>query len=294
MKYGFFPRTFDLDTGGAGGVVVPPAGGTGDPWYKGTDERTVGAWQNNFPQHISDPKALSVAVTASYLEAQKLLGAPATELVRVPSKADDPAWATVHKRLGKPDTADAYVLKNKDGADFDKPFADAIRSAAFSLNLNSDAAQKFATEVAKISDGSRAEAQAQYDTKLAAEKQSLAASWGAHMETNKELARMGAKSLGLDAEMVTALEAVAGYAKLMTVLHGVGVRTSEGKLITGGKGNGGGDGTVPMTREQASARKSELYNDNDFVTRFNKGDAAAIREMNAIDVVITNSRMAGG
>ena len=81
---------------------------------------------------MTDPAALAAAVTTSYLNAQQLLGAPADQLVRMPTKPDDEAgWAALHKRMGKPDKAEDYILKTADGKDLDAPLADALRAAAF-------------------------------------------------------------------------------------------------------------------------------------------------------------------
>lgn len=298
-------RSFELsvcregDLGGSPPMAAPTPAPAPAPWYTGkADERTVGHWQNNFPQHVNDPAALAVAVTSSWQEAQKLIGAPAHEIVRLPTKADAPEWAAVHRRLGRPDDAAEYVLKNKDGADFDATFADQVRKTSHALNLSKDAAQKLAIEMDTFSAAQKASEKAAYDTAITAEREKLSASWGAHTETNKEVARTGLQNLFPNLsgdqirEAVNALEKSVGYYNLMESLHRVGVRTQEGRVITGAKSGGDGNGTTPLTRGQAQARKAELYGDNDFVTRFNKGDAGAIREMDAIDRILVNTAAA--
>lgn len=47
----------------------------------------------------------------SYINQGKLLGVPKDQLLRLPAAADDAAgWGEVHNRLGRPETADKYVL----------------------------------------------------------------------------------------------------------------------------------------------------------------------------------------
>ena len=129
-------------------VVTPPPAA---PWYQGKfDERTLGHVQNHFPQHLNDPAALAVAAVQSQLSAQKLLSAPPSELVRIPTKADDPLWNDVHKRLGRPDRPDEYVVKNAKGEDLDAPMAEWLRNTAHKLNLPKDAAPTLASELLKF------------------------------------------------------------------------------------------------------------------------------------------------
>lgn len=305
-RYWESPYAFNLDAGGTGGAGVaggaggttvgaPGAGGSGaggttpPPWYAGkADERTVATWQNNFPQHMTDPAALAAAVTASYLNAQQLLGAPADQLLRVPSRPDDqPAWDAFHKRLGKPDKAEDYVFKTADGKDLDASLAEALRAAAFKTHLPKDTAATMAAEVAKFEASRHTAAQADYDAKIAAERTALATNWGANAAVNKEMAKAGAKALGFDADMVDALEKVVGYSKLMEVFRGVGTKTSEGQFHLAPKGQGTAPGG-PMSVDQAKARKQELFADKAWAQKASNGGVAENRELLALDTIIAN------
>lgn len=302
MKYwlNFCARTFDAPTdGGAGGgdaaavAAAAAAAAAAGPWYKGkADDRIVGAWQNNFPQHVSDPAALAIAATTSWLEAQKALGVPADQILRVPTKDDDAAgWANVHKRLGRPDDAKDYVFKDAKGADLDPALTDFLRAAAHKANLSKSAAAQMASELVKFSETQTTNAQAEYDAKLAAGKTELAKNWGSNHAANMEVAKTGATALGVDREMVISLEQTFGYAKVMEMFRNVGSKTSEGKFVDPGKG-GGNNGGGPMTLQQAIAKKDELFADQAWMARMAKNDRAAMRELEQIEHIMAASMAA--
>lgn len=295
----FFQRTFDTAGGGApaGGAPAPaapaapapaaapaaPAGDTG-PWYKGTDDRIVGTWQNTFPQHINDPKELAKAATTSWLEAQKLLGAPADQLIRMP-RSDDPAgMAALHKRLGRPDAATDYALKDHKGADLDPTTAEAFRNAAHKANLSKEAAATLAAEMAKFGEAQAANAQAEYDGKIAQAKTELVKNWGSNFAPFKEMAKAGAAALGFDREMVDALEKTVGYAKVMEALRKVGATTKEGQFVNGGQHGQAVGGA--MTLEQAKAKLADLRADASWRTRFYNNEAGAKRELEQLEHII--------
>jgi hypothetical protein len=304
MKFDFFPRVFEVPTDGGGAPAPSPApapapaptpAGTGGaagnaPWYQGkADDRIIGSWQNNFPQHIADPAALAVAATNSWLEAQKALGVPADQIVRVPTKPDDAAgWEALHKRLGWPGDPTKYQFKDGQGKDVDPSLATFLRDTAHRLRLDPDRAGELSKEVLKFSEAQITNAKTDYDTKLAAGKAELATNWGAHLAANMEVARAGAATLGVDRDMVAALEQTVGYAKVMEMFRIVGSKTTEGKFVGGDKASG----TGPMSREAAIAKKNELFADKDWVARTARQDRDALRELAQIEAILAASMAA--
>jgi hypothetical protein len=71
----------------------------------------------------------------------------------------------------------------------------------------------------------------------------------------------------------------AGAAQLFAKL---GRLTGEDRFVSGN--NPANNGV--MSHEQAVARKAELIRDKDFVTRFNRGDSSALREMRMLDEIL--------
>ena len=91
------------------------------------------------------------------------------------------------------------------------------------------------------------------------------------------------KALGLTPEQVNALEGLIGYAGVMKAMHKVGVLNREPNGLVG---NGGGNGGA-MTREQATARKTDLMQDTAWASKYINGDATARTEMLSLNRIIT-------
>ena len=92
------------------------------------------------------------------------------------------------------------------------------------------------------------------------------------------------RALGLDADTISKLESVVGYEKVMEAFRLIGSKIGEDRFITNEQ-KGGAQGV--MTRDQALARKNDLKNDKAFVDKFLAGDAGSIREMAALDRLLT-------
>lgn len=267
---------------------TPPAGTPpATPWYTGkVDNETVGYWQIK-GLDVNDPAAIAVATSKFHREAEKFLGAPSNQLLRMPAANDEAAQKTFWQRLGAPVDAAGYdftTVKRADGKDLDPKFVDHVRGMATALNLPKDTATRVATEFLKFTEGADTEAAAVKTAALATEKTALATNWGANAEANMFVAKSAAKALGIGPETVTALESVIGYSKVMDMFRVIGTKIGEDKFIT----NPGGNNNQVMTRDQAAARLTELKADQAFVKRYLSGDAAAAREMGALQVIIAN------
>ena len=111
---------------------VAPAPPANTPWYQGNAAVTpefIGHWQTR-GWHDLPPDQLAINVTKAYREAEKFIGAPADELIRVPKDANDAAgWGKVWQRLGAPKDKDGYdfsTAKSQFG-DVDKALIDGCR-----------------------------------------------------------------------------------------------------------------------------------------------------------------------
>ena len=80
-------------------------------------------------------------------EAQKFVGVPQEQLLRLPKDASDEAGIkAMWKRLGAPDAPEGYDfsgVKFADGTDLDQAFVDRARAAAAKLNMPKDTAAAF-------------------------------------------------------------------------------------------------------------------------------------------------------
>lgn len=258
------------------------------PWYQGVagfDAEMVGHLTNRGWDKKTAPEAAYEALK-SWREAEKFVGAPANELLRVPKDASDEAgWNNVWSRLGKPKEAKEYdfsAIKFADGTPLDDAFAETMRNTAFKLHLPKDAAVEITREFAKVLDSAETSEKAEAQAKLTEEKTALAKNWGQNFEANKFVAGRAAAALGVDPATVAALEGVVGYSKIMEMFRAIGARIGEDKFVTNTGAQSGG----VMTRDQAVARKAELMADKAWVKSYLEKDAAKLREMTALNTII--------
>lgn len=262
---------------------------TATPWYEGkVNPEHVGLWQLK-QWDISDPAKLADQVTASYREAEKKLGVPSAELLRIP-KADDPAGQKAFwQKFGVPTDKSGYGLegvKFADGTELDAGFRDAFAETAEKLNVPADAAKGLLQHFMKHLEGSEAGETAATQNKLAAQTQALRANWGSNWEANMFIAKQAAQALGVTPEVVATLENAIGYDQVMEFFRNVGVRIGEDRYIAG---NGPGGSKGVMTRDAALVQKQQLMNDKDWVKKYTAGDKAAFDQIYALNTLIANA-----
>lgn len=267
----------------------PPAPPPEDtPWHGGkVDADTLGFWSNK-GYDVTDPVKLSTELTKQYREAEKFVGAPASQLLKLPKDlADEAGWTAVYQRLGAPADPKEYdfsAVKNAAGQAPDAALLDTIRATAASLRLQKDKAPDLASAVVKHLDGIAAEKAAADGAALAAEKAALAASWGTNKDLNRLTAMQGAKRLGVDPETVAKLDEVLGHSKVMEMFRKIGAATSEDTFIEGRRGS-----DTVSTVEGAKVRLNELTTDKAWGKRLEDRDPAAIREFQNLTQLIASA-----
>jgi hypothetical protein len=249
----------------------------------------LGFWQNKgLP--VDDPKAFGVKITELYQNAEKFIGAPPDQLIRLPKADAKPEEISAFRqRLGVPTEAKDYdfsTIKDAAGQPLAAPLADALRAASHEAGVPKDAAAKVAAAVVKHLDSVRTTETALAAGKLAEEKTKLEQNWGGKdsstYQFNHLQAMEGARRLGITPEAVKALEGQVGYASVMDAMRKVGAARSEDIFVTP---PGPGQGT-PTTREGAMARKQELLADKAWGARLTAGDAEARREYDSLNKII--------
>jgi|SRR5882672_4714245 len=249
------------------------------PWHQGVDAETLGFWQNK-GYDLADPKTFATKITEQYRNAERHLGVPADQLLRLPKDAtDQDGWKTVHQRLGVPKEAKDYDLagiKFGDGTELEAGFVDGMRTALHQAAVSKDKAPEVVKAVIKyLDDADKAETDTR-TTKLNEQKETLKKSWGPKHDENLLAAKQGARRLGVEPETVAELEKLVGYDKVMEMFRKVGAGTSEDTFHEG-RTTGS-----PPTADSAKARLDELQNDAAWRTRLFAGDATANREFIAL------------
>lgn len=278
-------------TGGSGGAGDAGAAGAGGekPWYEPLDAETKGYVQNRGWDKKTPIEAFAEAAKA-HREAEKFVGAPANEMLRLPKDPNAPEWKGVWERLGKPPEAKDYdfaTVKRTGDKPLDQPLSDTLRQAAFNANLSKDAATRVAAEFTKYLDGMETARVADVTDKLSAEKALLKKNWGNNEAANTVIAQAAAKALGVDPEGVAALEKVIGYSKVMEMFRNIGTKIGEDRFIT----SPGGNGNNVMTRDQAVSEKADLMKDQAWAKRYLAGGLEEKRKMESLNRIITNTTL---
>lgn len=279
----------ELNDGGTGAVTPPPLVTT-PPWFDGFDPDTKTHIQAKGWDKL-DPVAAFQQSVNSYREAERMLGVPKDQLIRLPTDANDTdGWNKVNERLGVPADKAAYnfkELKFADGEALDDSFIDQLSNAVHAARLRPEQAtqvvsafMKFMDETDKSTADSAALLKQQNDA-------ALTTAWGANRDLNETIAKRAASQLGITDDDLVALSAVKGGPATWEMLLKLGKSMGEARFITN-ENTTGGNGILSL--EQALARKQELYHDEDWVKKFNSGNMEAIKTMDDIDYIITRAR----
>lgn len=266
-------------------TTTTAATGEAQTWWAGYDDETKGYIQNRGLSTKPINEAF-LATTKSHREAEKLIGAPANEIVRLPKDPASPDWANVWQRLGAAKAAEDYKfdgVKREGDKALDQGLVDTLRKASFEAHLTPDNANAYAKEVVthldRVEAGRRAEQQATLET----EKKALKDNWGGNYVANSVIAQSAAAALGVSKDELEALGNTRGYAKVMEMFRNIGTKIGEDKFVI----SQGGAGNTVMTKDQALAEKSALKTDTAWVKRFLQGGIEEKRKMEALDKIIT-------
>lgn len=269
-------------------VIAPVVTSVVEPaWHAGADAETLGHLQT---RGWADKPANEVALAAvkAHREAEKHIGVPVDQILRLPKEASDEAgWNNVWQRLGAPDKPEGYDftgVKFADGTELDESFVGLMRETAAKLHLPKDAATEITRAFTNFLEKSEQSDLAETTAKLAEAKTALQTNWGKNFDANLFVAKNTAAKLGVTPEQVAALEGAVGYDKVMEMFRSIGEKTGEATFVNSLAPNANG----VMTKEQAVSRKSELMADHAWVKGYLDGDNAKGREMTALNTIITS------
>lgn len=249
--------------------ATPAAPAAQAPWYSTADADTVG-WMET-KGYKADQLTPEVALRAiqGHRNAEKYMGVPADQLIRLP-KGDDPkAMEAVYDKLGRPADPSKYELKVPDNAD--KGFVEWARGTFHKAGLNNAQANAITAEMFKFSE-TAAQAKAQADAQATQEGvKTLQKEWGSAFEQNTAIADRAAAAFGMDEKQLLGLKAAMGADGAMKFLHTIGTKLGEDQFVTGK----GGGGFGAMTPAAAQAQIKTLQGDAEFRTKLVNGNADA-------------------
>lgn len=256
---------------------------TAAPWFTGKiDGEFLGHAQNNGWDKLEPADAAAAAIKA-HREAQKLIGVPQTELLRMPKASAPTAEIDAFwQRLGAAKDAkdiDLSGIKSASGEAMNEKLAESIRSTAIASRAPKEIVTALAAAMQKHLDA-EASARATDHTALVQEQQeALDRSWGKNKEANLFVAKNALMKLAQAANMPEdkaqeawdALSKVGGIgaSTALEMLRVMGVRMGEDRYVAPG-GQGGGQQGV-MSREQAISEIEDLKKDQAFRKRLFEG-----------------------
>ena len=257
------------------------SGGTGNenaPWY-GTPEAEVLGYMQARGLDKMKPEEAAIAAIGFHREAEKLIGAPADQLIRLPKDAADvEGWNKVHAKLGVPADAKEYdfsALKYSDGSTMKETEVEELRTLAAELKLPKATAALLGQKLMGLNEKAESGKSALFEGELAQEKDKLAKNWGHNAATNQVVADNAMLKLGITEEQKEALKGVIGYSAVMEMFRDIGVKIGEDRFVRGGPNN-----NQVMTKDEAGARLESLRNDSAWFQRYQSGDAVATKEFN--------------
>lgn len=272
--------------GGDTGAAAAAAAGA-KPWYDGLvpngadgkpNSEIIGHIQNRYPSDKFDAGKTAIAAIQAHREAEKLIGAPANELVRWPKDATDQAgWSAVGAKLGVPAEAKDYdfsSVKFADGSALDDDFISALAPALKDARVAKDVAPAVVKAVVNFMEKAETADTAANEAALNVERDALKINWGSNLTPNLLIAKNAAAALGVTPDQVAALEKVVGYAKVMEMFRNIGARIGEDKFVA----NPAPGGSGVMSQDQATATLSERMADSAWAKKLNDGDPTTLRE----------------
>lgn len=256
---------------------APEAGQTPAPaptsanWYDGFNDEIKGYVQ---AKGFKD----AGAVVESYRNIEKLMGVPKDRLLKLPEKADDPAWNDIHYKLGKPEKAESYKVElPKDYGD--ENFAKAAKDMFHKANLTMAQAE----EITKWWNGHmeahlNAEREA-IAAEIQRETEALKKEWGAAFEQNFNAMDTVIEKFGISEGQLLKMKDTFGAAGAAKFLYNLSSKLGEHTFTAPGGPNSTGTYSPTMAKEAIKERMKDV----DFRQRLLNGDAQAKAEWDKLN-----------
>lgn len=238
---------------------------TGPDWAASFKNEEVRSYVSK--KGFQNPEAL--AESYKNLEAKYSTRIPEDKMIVLPEKMEGDAARAVYERLGAPKEAKGYELPRDPKAD--PKFLEKVEGMFHKANLTKTQAMGVLQEYNQMV---QSETQAQMTSRQNAIIQGeakLKGEWGAQYDSNVNLAKQGARILGLDAKTLDLIEMSQGRESLYKTLQKIGVSVGDANFVDGAP-----IGTsAEMTPDQAKDQIKALIQDEKFGKKLSRGDREA-------------------
>ena len=225
------------------------------------------------------------ALADSYYNAQKMIGVPRDQLLRLPTSDKPEDWAPVYDRLGRPAKADDYKLKVPEGFPAaEKSFAESVMATAHGAGLTQKQFEAMTGWLYDKAGQSIAQQRANQEATAAAGITALKTDWGQAFDTKVEQSRGAmlyyADKAGITAEVKKAMDetGAGNHPAIVKLFNYMAATLHEDGVLTG-KAFGESALQSPVEAQQ---QINALMADKNFMKNYmnpNRRDPAKIEAM---------------
>jgi len=222
------------------------------------------------------------ALADSYYNAQKMIGVPKDQLLRLPTSDKPEDWAPVYNRLGRPEKPDDYKLKVPEGfPPAEKAYAESVMAAAHGAGLSQKQFETMTGWLYERAGQALATQKANQEGAVAKGIGSLKAEWGQAFDVKVEQSRAAldyyAEKAGLGDELKKAMDetGAGNHPAFVKLFNYMGLRLGEDGALTG-KAFGS---AVLQSPVEAAQQINALMADQNFMKQYmnpNRRDPAHI------------------
>ncbi|MDR1195590.1 MAG: hypothetical protein LBL00_03835 [Endomicrobium sp.] len=227
-------------------------------------------------------------VVGAYMNAEKLIGAPAEEMLRMPKADSKPEeWDAFYARLGKPATVEDYKIELPQGAD--DSFLKTITPLFLKNGLTLKQAQGLTKDYNDMAAKLQTESDAAYKTQTEGATAKLRSEFGQSYDSKVELGRRAAQAFGFTPDEISGIEKALGFENTMRRFIRMGEAVTEEAVIKN-LGNAAAAGGFGMSPAQAQAKIEQLKTDKEWTARYIAGGLKERQEMDGLLRIITGDK----
>jgi hypothetical protein len=213
----------------------------------------------------------------SYVHAVRKLGVPADELVRMPKEMTPEHMAEIYERLGRPNSADEYVL------DSSNELTPQYKALAHEIGLNQAQAQKLHDWYNENIGSQAQQAQQAMEQQDVEHLKQLQQEWKGDFQKNSDLAHRAFKRFGDEAALQALNETGLGnHPSIVKMFHQIGRMLAEDGSLHSGEGMELGG----MSATMAQGEINNLMNNGEFMEayldQYHPRHAESVRKMKSL------------
>ncbi len=239
-----------------------------------------------------DAAAAAAAAIKAHHGAEKLIGAPPEQVLRLPKDATDPTFQAAYDRIFgmvTPKTPEDYKF---DGIDLPEPDQQRVRDLAVKHKLPPTVALDFAAELTSRTAAATADAVAAAETTKAANAAHLRMAYGADHDLKLFSAARAVDAAGLPTSIMAHIATLPAeeYRKSMDALVALGQRMNE-RPMHQGTGMPMVDPTAGLTPDQAQIRLQQFTDDPTLRAKYIARDSATLDEWTKLTRIVASGRV---